>query len=163
MSVSVLAGFTSKQAFHAALRFAHENQIGVIDTFTPMAPSSGRSILPTAILIGGLVGTIASMLLQTYANVWAYPIDIGGRPGFSWPAFIPIAFENGILAAVLTGFFGYFVVNRLPSLYAPVDETSAIPRAMHDVWCIQVKTDEPHRVQAALLHYHPDMLEELKE
>ena len=53
-------------------------------------------------------GSSGFFLLMTYADVRAYPLDIGGRPKFAWPAFIPIAFELGVLCAMGAGFFGYF-------------------------------------------------------
>ena len=163
MSANVIAGFRSEQAFKKALNAAKTLNLGGLETFTPMPSVPGRSILPTVILIAGVLGTLASFLLQTYANVWAYPIDIGGRPGFSWPAFIPIAFENGVLVAILTGFFGYFIANRMPRLYERIDESSAVHGAMRDVWCVHIRTAEPHRALAAMWDHAPDVLEEINE
>ncbi len=106
---------------------------------------------------------VASFALQVYANVSAYPLDIGGRPPFSWPAFVPIALENGILAAVAAGFFGYLILNRLPRLYEPIDEAVAIRRASRDFWCVAVRTDRTEDVQHILQACGADSIEVLAE
>ena len=103
----------------------------------------------------------ASFALQVYANVWAYPLDIGGRPRFSWPAFVPTALENGILAAVAAGFFGYLILNRLPRLYEPIDEAIAIRRASRDLWCVAVSTDRTEEARQVLQACGADSIEVL--
>ena len=65
--------------------------------------------------IAGMIGFLRLLLLLTWESAWNWPIDIGGRPPFSWPVFVPIAFELGILCAVGAGFLGYFVINRMPT------------------------------------------------
>lgn len=153
--------FATPHELEAALASLREAQIGPIETFTPTPLESGPSIVPILILIAGILGAVASFALQTYANVAAYPIDIGGRPYFSWPAFVPIAFENGVLAAVLAGFFGYFIVNRLPHLYDPIDECDAMRRAIRDFWCVAVRTDDPDRAREILRAHAPARIEAL--
>jgi hypothetical protein len=108
-----------------------------------------------------LPGRGGSFALLTYGDVWAYRLDIGGRPAFSWPSFVPIAFENGILAAVAAGFFGYFAINRLPRPYDPIDESGSIRRAMRDRWCVAIRTDESQRVRDVLEPLSPYRLEDL--
>ena len=90
--------------------------------------------------IAGMLGFVGFLLLMTYADVRAYPLDIGGRPKFAWPAFIPIAFELGVLCAMGAGFFGYFWICRMPKLYEAVDVCDSIVEASRDGWFVAVRS-----------------------
>jgi Alternative complex III, ActD subunit len=161
MSGGVLAAFESEHELKAALESLRGTNVGEIETYTPTPIEAGPTIMPLIILIGGVLGTIASFCLQSYGATLAYPLDIGGRPNLSWPAFIPIAFENGILAAILAGFFGYLIVNRLPWLYDPVDECASMRGATRDIWCVAIRTDRPDHARAALHDLRPLRIEAL--
>ena len=161
MSAGLLAVFGTEEQLVAALAPLRLAGVGTIETYTPKPIETGTSVLPSLILAAGVLGAIASFLLQSYADTLAYPLDIGGRPDLSWPAFIPIAFENGVLVAVVAGFFGYFAVNRMPRLYEPIDECISIRRATTDMWCIAIQTDRPERARAILRELSPTQIEEL--
>ena len=157
----VLAGFADADALRAALARLRAAGLGALETYTPQPLEEGPSWIPLAVFVAGVLGMAASLFLQTYANVWAYPLDIGGRPPFSWPSFIPIALENGILAAMGTGFFGYLIANRLPRLYEPIDECLTMRRAMCDMWCIAVRTNDTELAWRILHDCAADRIESL--
>ena len=70
--------------------------------------------------------------MQWFCNSYDYPIDVGGRPLHSAPAFIPITFEMTILAASLTAVIGVFVAARLPRLWQPIFEAEGFDRTFVD-------------------------------
>src|ERR1700734_3312219 len=71
-------------------------------------------------LIGGLLGVAAMFSLETWIAVWAYPLNIAGRPYYSWPAFVVPAYEWTILYAGLSAAFGMLALNGLPQVYHPL-------------------------------------------
>ena len=79
-----------------------------------------KTRVPLVCLVGGLMGLTTAFLMETWINVWAYPLNIGGRPLFSWPAFIIPAYEWTILFSGLAAAFGMMALNGLPQLYHPV-------------------------------------------
>ena len=157
---TVVASFASEAGLVEAL--PRLRGLGVVETYTPKALEDDQaSILPLVVLVGGLIGTAGGFVMQVYANVIGYPLDVGGRPEFSWPAFVPIAFEIGVLSAVLAGFIAFLVVNRLPRLYDPVDEASLMRGATRDRWCVAIRTESPDRAHAMLRDLAADAVEEL--
>jgi hypothetical protein len=85
---TVVASFASEAGLVEAL--PRLRGLGVVETYTPKALEDDQaSILPLVVLVGGLVGTAGGFVMQVYANVIGYPLDAGGRPEFSWPAFVP--------------------------------------------------------------------------
>ena len=79
-----------------------------------------KNRVPLVTLLGGLMGVTTAFLMETWIAVWSYPLNIGGRPLFSWPAFIIPAYEWTILFAGLSAAFGMCALNGLPQLYHPL-------------------------------------------
>ncbi len=90
-----------------------------------------KSHVPLIVLVGGLLGGASGFGLQYWINVISYPLNIGGKPYDSWPAFIVPTFELTILFAGLCGVFGMFALNGLPMPHHPlfsVDRFSLVTR-----------------------------------
>jgi Ni/Fe-hydrogenase subunit HybB-like protein len=92
---------------------------------------------------GAVFGAGAAYLLQWYVNVVDYPLNVGGRPYHSWPAFIPVTYECTILFASLAGFFGMLSANGLPRIADQIFTAPGIDRASLDRFILYVSADDP--------------------
>lgn len=123
----LMAEFENPEDLLAAAHRAREEGYRRMDAFTPfpvhgLAEAIGfhRTGVPLIVLIGGIIGCVGGFLLQYYISVIAYPLNVGGRPLNSWPAFLPVTFEMAILVAALSAVVGMLVLNGLPMPYHPV-------------------------------------------
>ena len=99
--------------------------------------------LPFLVFGAGLTGTAVGIGLQWFTNAFDYPFLISGKPIFSLPANIPIAFETTILFAALTALGGMLAFNRLPKLYHPLHTNRRFKRATDDRFFISVEAEDP--------------------
>ena len=60
-----------------------------------------RSWIPYATGALALTGILLAQGLQNYVMVYDWPMNFGGKPHFSWPAFVPITFELMVLCAAI--------------------------------------------------------------
>lgn len=123
----VLAEFDTPDELLAATRRAHEAGYRQMDAYTPfpiegLAEALGfhRTRLPLIVLLGGIVGGVGGYLMQYWIAAIDYPLNIGGRPLHSWPAFIPVTFELTILGAAIAAVLGMLILNGLPMPYHPL-------------------------------------------
>lgn len=144
-------------ALAAAVDALHALGYTRLEAFSPYAveglmeklgPPSRR--IPLAALIGGFVGGIGMLWLQYHAAAVDYPLNVGGRPAASWPAFVPSAIEVTILLAVLAGYVVYLKSSRLPALYRPEFNVEWFEEASRDGFLLLIRADDPrwdpHRV-----------------
>ena len=146
----LLAEFANPDDLLEAARRAHEAGYTRLDAFTPfpvegLADAIGfhKTSVPLIVLIGGLIGCAGGFFLQVYPNVLGYPLNIGGRPYYSWPSFIPITFELTILCAALSCVFGMLALNGLPTPYHPVFNVPRFALATRSRFFLCIKARDP--------------------
>ena len=123
----ILAEFDSPTDLVEAARRTYGAGYKKIDAYSPfpieeLADAIGfhRNGVPLVVLIGGLLGCVGGYVLQYWIAAINYPINIGGRPYNSWPAFIVVTFEMTILFGGLAALFGMLALNGLPMPHHPV-------------------------------------------
>lgn len=102
----------------------------------------GAVPIAAAAFVAGVVAMAAAYFIQWYANVWSYPIDIGGRPVHAGPAFVPTVFETVCLVATLAAFAGFLSLERLPRLWQPLFDVDGFERAAVDRFWLELATDD---------------------
>jgi hypothetical protein len=141
-----LAEFASADELTHAARAMADKGYTMLETYSPIPVSvpirRSRSRLPAAVFGAGLLGGLASYAIQWYANAYAYPQDIGGRPTHAIAAFMIPTFEGTVLCASLAAFFGFFFVARLPQPWHPVFEIDGFERASVDRYWLAVGDDD---------------------
>ena len=123
----LMAEFDNATALVEAARQTSNAGYKKIDAYTPfpveeLAEAIGfhRNGVPLVVLVGGILGGLSGYLLQYWISGMAYPVNVGGKPLNSWPAFIVVTFEMTILFAGIAAVFGMLALNGLPMPYHPV-------------------------------------------
>ena len=101
------------------------------------------SRLPWIVLVMGLGGAAGGMLMQWWIAAVAYPLVISGKPLFSWPAFVPVTFELGVLFGALGAVLGIFGLSQLPMLWHPLFRSRQFERVTDDGFFISVESWDP--------------------
>ena len=102
-----------------------------------------KPFLPLLMFVAAVLGAIYGYWIQYWDEALNYPINVGGRPQNSWPAFIVGTFEFMLLVAVAAGFLGMLGASRLPKLYHPIFEAKAFARASRDRFVICLEASDP--------------------
>jgi hypothetical protein len=146
----LMAEFDNPTDLVAAARRTYEEGYRKINGYSPFpieelseAIGFHRTGLPIIVLIGGIIGCVGGYFMQYYLEAIEYPINVGGRPFHSWPAFIPITFETTVLCAAFAAVFGMLALNGLPQPYHPVFNVPSFALATKDKFFLAIEAKDP--------------------
>jgi hypothetical protein len=146
----IMAEFHSPDEVVEAAKRVHAAGYTKVDAYSPYpieelieALDLHTSHVPKLALAGGIFGFLAGWALEYWAAVIEYPMNIGGRPLFSWPAFIVPAYETTILFAAFGAVFGMLALNGLPQPYHPVFNVESFALASRDRFFICIESRDP--------------------
>jgi hypothetical protein len=151
VKAGILAEFESPEPLLAALEELRRRGYGYLDAFTPYplkgaeaALGLGRSPINWMVLPFWVASAGAAYFVQWWCNAYDYPLDVGGRPPHSAPAFVPITFEMGVLGTAIFSLLLLFLMAGLPALYHPVFDVPGFERASIDRFFIGVDAEDPN-------------------
>jgi hypothetical protein len=165
----LMAEFESPERLLEATRGAYAQGYRKMEAYTPF-PVDGlaealdfhHSRVPAIVFSGGLLGGLTGYFMQWYSAVVSYPINVGGRPLHSWPAFIPITFEMTVLGAAIAAVLGMLALNGLPRPHHPVFNAAGFELASNNRFflCIQARDPlfDPERTSRTLTEFNAKVI-----
>lgn len=104
----------------------------IVPGWNPVAP---------IVLFGGITGAATAWIMQSWIAIVDFSINVGGRPLYSWPAFVPITFELTVLFASIAAFFGALGLCGFPLPHHPVFNLKEFARASEDRFflCVEAR------------------------
>ena len=145
-----LAEFDSPAALYKAAERVRDAGFEQWDTHSPFpvhglerAMGLKRSMVPLVVLALGLGGAAAGVGLEWWVATRACPLVISGKPVFSWPAFVPIMFECGVLGGATGAVLGFLGFSKLPRHHHPLFDSKRFERATDDRFFISIEAADP--------------------
>jgi hypothetical protein len=156
----VMAEFDNPTDLVAAAQRTYEAGYRRINGYSPypieeLSEAIGftRTSLPLIVLIGGILGGLGGFFMQYWMEVIDYPLNVGGKPYNSWPAFIPITFECTVLMAAFAAVLGMLVLNKLPQPYHPVFNAPNFALATRDSFFLVIEASDQKFEHDEVMHF----------
>jgi hypothetical protein len=146
----VVAAFTTPEELLSAAKRTTAAGYREVDAYSPI-PVEGLvdaiewkdDKLGWIVLFGGFAGIATGLLLEWWVSTMAVPVNVGGKPLFSLPAFLPVFYECTILFASFAATFGMLALNGLPKPHHPIFNSEAGIRASQDKYVLCIEAADP--------------------
>lgn len=146
----LIAEFKEPHPLVEAAKKAYRGGYRAMDAYTPypvegLAEAIGfhKNGVAPIVFIGGVIGALTGFGMQHFASVIHYAYDVGGKPFFSWPAFIPVTFELMVLVASFACLGAMLGLNGLPRPHHPIFNARRFERASNDRFFLCIEASDP--------------------
>ncbi len=144
---AVLGLFAEADKIVDAARQIRPRKLGRLEAYTPYpvhgldrAIGLAPSRLGRLVMLMGVIGACLALLFEWWVSAVDYPLVTGGKPLFSWQAFVPVMFEVTVLFATFTaGLAMLFALNKLPFFGHPVLHSKAIKDITRDRLALSIE------------------------
>lgn len=116
----LIASFEAENDLLAAVTALRQRDCPIVEAYTPYAVHGlgealgmRRSRLSMACFLCGLAGAVLGLAFQFWATRTSWPLNVGGQPWNSLPAFVPVTFESMVLCAGLGVVLAWLIRCRL--------------------------------------------------
>ena len=167
----LMAEFEHADDLVAAAKAARSGGYEAVEGYSPMPIHGLSEILGqknrvAAITLGGaFAGLCLGFGLEYWVNMIEFPLNIAGKPDFSWPAFVVPAYETTILLGSLSAAFGMLVLNGLPQPYHPVFNVPEFANASRNRFFLVIESKDKRfdlqKTKSFLAGLHPLTLSEV--
>jgi mono/diheme cytochrome c family protein len=144
---AVLGLYSDAQKIVEAAQQIRPRRLGRLEAYTPYpvhgldrAIGLAPSRLGRLVMLMGVIGAGLALLFEGWVSTVDYPLLTGGKPLFSWQAFVPVMFEVTVLFATFTaGLAMLFALNKLPFFGHPVLHSKAIKDITRDKLALSIE------------------------
>jgi hypothetical protein len=116
----LIGEFQSEEKVVEAIEASRERGLKIVDVFGPhgsheveRAMALPPSRIPWVVFAIGLLGAGLKVWFEFWTTAQDWPLNVGGKPFNSLPAFVPVTFEVMVLFAAISAVLAFFVVCRL--------------------------------------------------
>jgi hypothetical protein len=145
----LMAEFDTQDELIHACEAVRDAGYKVWDAYTPVpihgltdAMGWDDNRLQKIVFGGAMTGLLTGFGLMYYITIITYPMNIGGKPNFSWPAYVPPTFETTILFSAFAAVFGMIILNGLPMPYHPVFNNPRFDMASTDRFFLCIESQD---------------------
>jgi len=146
----LLAEYETPGELYHACEKVRDAGYGAWDAYSPFpvhglekAMGLRASIVPYITCVLGLTGAVFGFCIQYWVAAIEYPLIISAKPFNSYPAFVPVTFECGILLGSFAAVMSMFGLNRLPQLYHSLFRAKRFARVTDDRFFIAIEARDP--------------------
>jgi len=145
----ILAEFKNTRDLMDACRQVNRAGFKLWDSYSPFpihgiekAMGLKKSKLGWIVILHSMIGFFGALALMMWVTGYEYPMNISGKPGWNFPAFVPITFELTVLLSAFGAVFGMFFLNGLPKPYNPLFNVERFKKATDDSFFISIEADD---------------------